>query len=61
MVAHTSLSKILIFPFFRDVIVVKGVNYGDFVFFGVKMGILWAKVCIGRHFVGIVLAVYSLF
>jgi hypothetical protein len=33
---------------FEDVIVVKGVNYGDCVFFGVKMGILWAK----GHFVG---------
>ena len=31
----------------------KGKNYGDFVFFGMKRGILWEKVCIGRHFVGI--------
>ena len=47
--------------FFRDVIVVKGVNYGDFVFFGVKMGILWAKGHFCRHFVALDLAVYSLF
>ena len=39
--------------FVEDVIIVKGVNYGDFVFFGVKMGILWAKVHFCRHLVGI--------
>lgn len=39
--------------FFEDVITVKGVNYGDCVFFGVKMGILWAKGHFCRHLVGI--------
>jgi hypothetical protein len=34
--------------FSEDVITVKGVNYGDFVFFGMKRGVLWAK----GHFVG---------
>ena len=33
--------------------VVKGENYGDFVFFGMKRGILWAKGHFCRHLVGI--------
>ena len=47
------LGKYKIQYIYEDVIEVKGENYGDFVFFGVKMGILWAKGHFCRHLVGI--------